>query len=399
MNVRFERQRQCNSEHDFTGTSGLTIVLLVAGLLSGCQQAMKPEPVAACASDVAGSGWGLSAIEARGENLDLVSLVDRLASAPVVLIGEQHDRLDHHLTQLEIICRLHARDPALTIGVEFLQRPFQAEIDRYLEGRSDTEGLLLGTEYYERWRFDFRLYEPILRFARGSGIPVIALNAAAEITAKVGQDGLNSLSPEDRAQVAADIGPPGEAYLERLRSVFEAHPQTSGGSLERFTEVQLLWDETMAETAANYLLNHPGERLVIIAGSGHVDYRDAIAARIARRIDDRVVIVSQAPADDTAGGDADFRVVTEQLMLPLPGRMGVFLNTTDSGVKVDKFAKNSAAEAAGVLAGDVIVSVDGRSIATYIDIKLAFWRKLVGDTVEVKIRSRDQAKHYHIVLR
>ena len=52
---------------------------------------------------------------------------------------------------------------------------------------------------------------------------------------------------------------------------------------ERFLEVQMLWDETMAQTAADYLAANPGKTLVILAGTAHVGYVDAIPRRLWRR--------------------------------------------------------------------------------------------------------------------
>ena len=39
--------------------------------------------------------------------------------------------------------------------------------------------MLRGTQYYDRWRFDYRLYREILSSARRHRIPVIALSANA----------------------------------------------------------------------------------------------------------------------------------------------------------------------------------------------------------------------------
>jgi uncharacterized iron-regulated protein len=93
---------------------------------------------------------------------DLEGIIPRLADKRVVFIGESHNRFDHHLTQLAIIRRLHAIHPRLAIGMEAFQQPFQGILDDYIEGRLSEEEMLRGTEYYTRWRFDYRLYAPIL---------------------------------------------------------------------------------------------------------------------------------------------------------------------------------------------------------------------------------------------
>ena len=67
----------------------------------------------------------------------LDSIIPRLARKRVVFIGEAHDRYDHHLNQLAIIRRLHARHPDLAIGMEFFQQPFQQALDDYIAGELD----------------------------------------------------------------------------------------------------------------------------------------------------------------------------------------------------------------------------------------------------------------------
>ncbi len=117
----------------------------------------------------------------------LEALIPALAEKRVVLIGETHDRFDHHLIQLEIIRGLHAIYPELAIGMEAFQQPFQRHLDDYVAGKLSETELLRATEYYQRWRFDFRLYQPILSYAREHRLPLVALNLPGELTRKVGR--------------------------------------------------------------------------------------------------------------------------------------------------------------------------------------------------------------------
>jgi uncharacterized iron-regulated protein len=114
-------------------------------------------------------------------------IIPALAEKRVVFIGEQHTRYDHHLIQLEIIRRLHALHPKMAIGMEMFQQPFQRHLDEYVAGSIDELAMLRATEYYRRWRMDYRLYAPILRYAREHGLPVIALNIPSELTHNVAQ--------------------------------------------------------------------------------------------------------------------------------------------------------------------------------------------------------------------
>lgn len=320
---------------------------------------------------------------------DFDSIIESLAPSRVVFVGETHTRYDHHLNQLAIIEALHRRDPNLAIGMEYFQRPFQAHLDDYIGGRIDEPTLLKRTEYYDRWRFDYRLYRPILRYAREHGIPVIALNMEQEITRKVGAGGIDSLSEAERARLPAEIDRDGEAYAQRLRQIFAMHPEPSNGKdrdFENFLSVQLLWDETMAETAARFLTENPEHRLVVLAGSGHVAYRDAIPDRLARRLPVPAAIVVQVEGGQIDVSSGDIALLTEELPLPPAGKLGIFMEDTAEGVRIGDVAHASGAKAAGLAAGDYIRSLGGVAIADTTDLRLAMLDRRPGEAVDVVVR-------------
>jgi hypothetical protein len=142
--------------------------------------------------------------------------------------------------------------------MEFFQQPFQPVLDAFVAGEIGEAELLRQTEYFERWRYDYRLYRPILRFAREHGIPLIALNVPKEITDKVGDGGIESLT-ERAAQIPAEIDRDDDGYRDRVKAVFDMHPKGEDADFEHFLDVQLLWDEGMAERAASYVKGEPGQ--------------------------------------------------------------------------------------------------------------------------------------------
>lgn len=344
--------------------------------------AVRAEP---CAVALAGTGWRPPSVVSGTGDLDFEALAARLAQKRVVMIGEVHDRYDHHLNQLELICRLHRRHPDLAIGLEFFQQPFQDPLDAYVERHIDTREMLVKTEYYNRWQFDYRLYAPILEFAREQGIPVVALNAPQEISSKVAREGISALSDAERAQLPAQLDHnnlPG--YRKRLRAVFEQHPEIQHMSFDKFVEAQLLWDETMAERAARYLKAHPQRFLVVLAGDGHV-IRSGIPARFARISGVEPVTVLQGQSKEIAPEDGDYLLLSEPVELPPSGKLGVMLDTRDDRVVVSDFSQDSAAKDAGILKQDQIVKLDGEFIASFADLKLTLMDKRPGDSVSVTV--------------
>jgi len=258
--------------------------------------------------------------------LTRAALLDRLAAANVIYLGEYHDRAYDHQAQLEIIRELQARNPKLTIAMEMFQRPFQGAIDAYLAGEIEEAELLNRTEYETRWGYPWELYAPILRYARETGIPVIAANAPTELTRKVAASGLTGLSGDDFRDIPpiAEIQLDDADYRRALFNFFQLHmtmrsagsqasqelaqspkPEESEGSLdlnpdsnpepsraessdndgfERFFAAQVLWDETMAEAIANAYHRDPDRQIIVIAGRGHIAYNFGIPSRVQRRV-------------------------------------------------------------------------------------------------------------------
>jgi uncharacterized iron-regulated protein len=334
---------------------------------------------------------------------DLAGIIPRLAESRVVLVGESHNRFDHHLTQLEIIRRLHAIHPRLAIGMEAFQQPFQGVLDDYIAGRLSEQEMLRGTEYFKRWRYDFRHYAPILRYAREHRLPVLALNLPAELTRKVGRDGLDALAAEERARLPAEIDRSDAAYEQRLREIFDLHPE-SDRSFDNFLDVQLLWDEGMAEQAAAYLLAHPEQRMVIVAGSGHLARGSGIPRRLERRLPAKISVVLNG-WDGTLEPDlADYILLTEQRTLPPSGRFGLLLDSEVDVPTVGACLSDSPCTRAGLQAGDRFVSIDGEPVHDMTDLRLAMWDKRPGETVILEISRKrlllqPQVLSYPIELR
>lgn len=321
---------------------------------------------------------------------DFDAIVPKIAAKRVVFVGETHDQYAHHLNQLEIIRRLHQINPGLVIGMEFFQQPFQPYLDDYIAGKSNEKEFLRGTEYYSRWGFDYRLYRPILEYAKAQRIPVIALNVPKEITSKVGKTGIAGLTDAERAKIPKEIDRSDASYRKLIKEVFDQHPNQKEQDFERFLEVQLVWDEGMAERAAQYLKAHPDRPMVVLAGSGHVVYGSGIPRRLARRLNDEIAILINGADAGIEPGIADFILFPEHVELPPLGRLGIFMKDTPHGVTVGDFTKDSPAREKGIAKGDRLVSVNGEAIESSADVKLALMGKVPGERVQVQVR-RDQS--------
>lgn len=317
--------------------------------------------------------------------LDLKRIISRLAEKRVVFIGEAHDRYDHHLNQLAIIQQLHEANPQLVIALEFFQQPFQPHLDAYVAGKIDERTFLEKTEYFERWGYDYRLYRPIIEYARRHSIPLLALNVPREISEKVGQVGLDGLTPEEKAWVPEEIDRSDKEYRERLHAIFSQHPSTKSGDFEHFYQVQLLWDEAMAACAAQYLKEHPGRQMVLLAGAGHLAYGAGIPRRLVRRVPADTAIVLQGGTEDLSREMGDFLLFSRQTALSPTGRLGVALSPPGNGVRVEGLAPESGAAQGGMRANDRIIAIDGQDVRRLADLKFTLMNKRPGDNVRVRV--------------
>jgi len=318
---------------------------------------------------------------------DLSQLIAALAKRRVVFIGETHDRYEDHLAQWAIVTGLHARGLPLAIGLECFQQPFQHALDDYVAGRLDEANLLRRTEYFARWGFDYRLYRPLLRFARQHGIPLIALNLEREFTDRIAQVGIAGLSAAERARLPADLDRGDAAYRAHLEQVFAQHPQKPGADFARFLEVQVAWDEGMAARAVAALRAHPERHLIVMAGVGHIEYGRGIPRRVQRQLAVPAATVVNGHARALAPDLADFLLFPPSMPLPASGLLGVVLETEPAaeGVGMREFAPESGAREAGLKLGDRIVRLGDRPVVDEVDLRLALSETTPGQILAVEV--------------
>ncbi|MGD9272688.1 MAG: ChaN family lipoprotein, partial [Syntrophobacterales bacterium] len=327
--------------------------------------------------------------------LPLSEIASRVANKNIVYVGEKHDRYGDHLVQLEMIQTLQRHHPKLAIGMEMFQRRYQKSLDDYIFGKTDTQTFLKKSRYFSTWRFNYHLYEDILEYARANRIPVVALNQDNELVSKVAKEGLENLSPEEKSRIPAELVLDDESYKERLRSVFEMHQTNLEGDsipqeFEYFHQAQILWDETMAESIANFLTDRPDYQMVVLAGSGHLAYGAGIPKRVHRRIGKSYAIILPDPGEPLELDLADFIVFPSEAQAPEDAKLGIMLDSSDGLLTVAGFSSGSGAEKAGIKKGDIVLAVDGQKVADFDDLRIILATRQVGDVVRVKVR-RDKA--------
>jgi uncharacterized iron-regulated protein len=205
-------------------------------------------------------------------------MIDDLADARVVYVGEQHRRVAHHRIQLRIIKALHERHPDLKVGMEMFSRPYQPVLNDWSAGILDQEAFLKSSHWYANWKFDYDLYESILRYVRENGLPLIALNIPFHIPPKIAVGGIDTLLPGERQYLPAEIKTDDPGHRAYLEEVYEAHRAMLKGrdDFENFYMAQNVWEDVMAESVAD---NLDDAHMVVIIGNGHIQRRFGVPER------------------------------------------------------------------------------------------------------------------------
>lgn len=120
-----------------------------------------------------------------GQRLTPQQLVERLAGAPQVLVGEQHDNPDHHALQLWLLHALEARRDQGSLLLEMLassQQPLADNVAMQLREGRQIDNLAKALEWTNGWPWS--LYGPIVRHGLAQDYGLRAANLdRAEIMA------------------------------------------------------------------------------------------------------------------------------------------------------------------------------------------------------------------------
>ena len=323
----------------------------------------------------------------------LETIVRAVSLKRVIFLGEQHNRYEEHLAELAIIKWLHENGHQVAVGLEMFQRPFQQVLDDYVAGKIGEEEFLRRSEYFKRWGFNWRLYKPIIDYARKHKIPLVALNVRAEITDKVAKGGLEALSPQERATLPP-LDRSNQAYRAYLRQVYESHPENKREikNFETFYEAQLLWDEVMAESIARYLAQNPERQMVVLVGRAHVVYGYGVPSRVAKRGYQDYAIVLLGPGEGLSPGMADYVLFPKPQKPPFEAKLGVLVEETEKGLVIRKVLAGTPAARAGLKEEDLIIMADGKPVRSLTDLKLALYPKREGDKIRLVVLRAGERK-------
>ena len=350
----------------------------------------------------------------------LVSLAQMQAiasDARVVYVGETHDNPASHRLELQVLQGLEERHPGqVALGMEMFTPAQQPALDRWVAGKLDEKAFLKESRWFDNWKMDFALYRDLLVFARDKHIPVIGLNAEKSLVQAVTAKPLEELSAEQKAQLPElDMTDPYQRGM--VEGIFAGH---SHGKmiLEGFQRGQTLWDETMAESAARFLASPEGKdrHLVVVAGANHISHGYGIPRRVFRRIPVSYQLIGANEIELSTKRRQELMNVElpDYPMVPfdflsfiayeeLP-KTGVLLGVAfepgkeGRGLLVSGVVPGSNAERAGVKEGDLLLVLDGETLADSLDLIYAMKQKKIGDRSTLQVERQGQQLKLDVVF-
>lgn len=251
-----------------------------------------------------------------GKTVKVADIVKAARGKRYVFLGENHATLDHQRMQAKIIAALVKDGRQVAVGLEMYTRPKQEWLDQWSAGGLTSTDFQAKSDWQGQWGYPYYYYSPVFDVVKANKLPLIGLNVPRDWVRAVGRGGFAALPAEAKPQLPADVGQVNPQHRTVFDALIGGHPGSSE-AMNNMYSGQVLWDEGMADTAMKFVAKQkedPKQIFVVIAGSGHVLYKQAINYRIKTRSGaDGVTVVmlqDQAPAT-VSKGIGDFAYVSE----------------------------------------------------------------------------------------
>lgn len=267
-------------------------------LLQACQTLAPLPPLPAWQSPQGREHADLGLIRDLHSGLSLTpaELVDQLAAAPRVLVGEQHDNPDHHALQLWLLQALTAHRAQGSLLLEMLNPDQQVRVDRAraaINAGHPPADLPAALAWQQGW--DWALYGPLVSYALAQPYPLLAANLdRAEI---------------NRIYAQRPVLPPGQAKAPAVQAALQAQIAEShcgllpAEQLPAMLAVQQQRDRRMAER-----LRAAPTPALLLAGSFHARRDLGVPLHLAdlqAEQGSRVLLLVEV-GQPVAAGSADF---------------------------------------------------------------------------------------------
>ncbi len=321
----------------------------------------------------------------NGQRTTLQEITAAHPQATFYLVGESHTSKCPKLLASNLLATLQQQGKQPLLGLEMLTAKQQHLLDAVNSGAIAQEQFSQHVNWQGTWGYDYSLYEPVIATAYKYNVPIYGLNIPHVTLRKSAMGNTVRVPVDERKWLPSVVIPPLDAQKKMLQEVFLAHQAmrknnnkiSANDNLEKFLRVQSLWDSTMAENAAK-LAQQLQRPMVILAGSGHVEFGYGIASRLDVFAPRKQYILFMPTSNP-------YRLAAEHALtppaaqyfyynrpeaapampasMPLPTpKLGIKIQEINGAITVLQVEKNSPAFKAGIKAKDIIVSVNGVAV-------------------------------------
>ncbi|NND37012.1 MAG: hypothetical protein HKN81_07740, partial [Gammaproteobacteria bacterium] len=313
---------------------------------------------------------------ASGDIITPETLAGKLDDVGLLFIGETHTNLDFHKVQFRVLQELHRAGREILIGLEMFPYTQQTSLDAWTAGHYTEQGFVEQAGWYTYWGYRWEYYRDIFNFARDHGIRMYGINTPRDVVKAVRKKGFKDLTPEEAEHIPREVRPATADQRAMFKGFFEADDalHMSEERLEGMLRAQTTWDATMGWNSLQALRKHggPDAIMVVLIGSGHVTYglgserqtaphydgkiASIIPLEIADGDGEPITTVRASYANFLWGLPRSFDTVYPTLGVSLMGKLG------ERPTQLIQVSKGSVAQRAGLVVGDVLLSLDGTPI-------------------------------------
>jgi uncharacterized iron-regulated protein len=248
---------------------GLRLVLVVALVATACARWVDVrlgswQAPLGREHPLAGRIWDVQ----RERFVDADAVVERLATARYVLLGEKHDNPDHHQIQAALVRSLLGTGRRPAVAFEMFTADQASAIARHLAAAPrDAAGLAEAVDWKHSGWPDWAYYRPIAQAALDAGVPLVAANLTPATVRSIARGEAGAVPAELASRYALDQPMQPAAQARLTTELADAHcGHLSAGRVEAMVLAQRARDAMLADS----LLAADRDGAVLIAGVGHV---------------------------------------------------------------------------------------------------------------------------------
>ena len=340
-----------------------------------------------------------------GLTVNFDQMMDSIAASRVIYIGETHDNIEAHKVQLQIIKKISEQSP-VAIGMEMFRRSAQEKIDQWHTGELPLKEFK--NVFHKNWGSGYQLYKPIFDFARTNHIQLIGLKPSSKV-----ENSFRSGDPAPDNTFYPELDDQDPYHRAYCMAAFGGHRGTKK-ALEKPYRMLLLWEETMAQTVSRFLINpkYKNTKLVVLSGGFHIQYGFGIPKRAYRRVPHAYSII-QPTITHIPEELKDREMVVDKVSIPLYAadyawkvdykvhdnvRLGVRLVQKKEGVTIMAVTQNSNAETAGILKGDLLLSMDKKKLSRVEEVLEQLQNKNFNDRSTFHLRRNGEELNIEVVF-